>query len=135
MATRYSRQREVILEVVRSTMEHPTAEWVFAQARRRLPHLSLGTVYRNLSVLVGEGAIRELRRSGDSTRFDSNTGRHYHIRCVGCGRLADLPISVDTRLEQEAARAVNYRILGHQVEVQGLCPGCDASDHSKNASH
>jgi Fur family ferric uptake transcriptional regulator len=125
MRTRASRQRDVVLEVVRSTMDHPTAEWVHRQARRRLPRISLATVYRNLKRLADQGLIRELHASGHSARFDGNTGRHYHIRCLGCGRVNDLPMSVDRRLEERAARAMNYRILGHQVEVVGLCPGCD----------
>jgi len=125
MGSRQSRQRDVVLEVVRSTMDHPTAEWVHRQARRRLPRISLGTVYRNLKRLAEEGTIREIHTGGHPGRFDGNTGRHYHIRCLGCGRVNDLPMSVDTRLEDEAARAMNYRILGHQVEIHGLCPLCD----------
>lgn len=123
---RQSRQREVVLEAVRSTMDHPTADWVFRQARRRLPRISLATVYRNLKQLVEEGSIREIHSGGQTARFDCNTGRHYHIRCLGCGRVSDLPMSVDARLEQAASRATNYRILGHQVEVHGLCPLCQA---------
>ena len=105
-------------------MDHPTAEWIHRQARRRLPRISLGTVYRNLNQLAAEGVIREVHAGGHPARFDGNTGRHYHIRCLGCGRVNDLPMSVDTRLEEEAARAMSYRILGHQVEVLGLCPLC-----------
>ncbi len=139
MATRKSRQREVVLAVVRSTMDHPTAEWVYRQARRTLPRIGLGTVYRNLKTLAEEGLIREIHTGGYSARFDGNTGRHYHIRCLGCGRVNDLPMSVDTRLEEEAGRAMNYRILGHQVEIHGLCPLCQAQDqrisnHSQKSS-
>ena len=61
---------------------------------------------------------------GESARFDGNTGRHYHIRCVACGRVNDLPISVDRRLEEEAGRAMNYQVVSHQVEVLGVCPLC-----------
>lgn len=124
MAERQTRQREVVLEAVRSTMDHPTADWVFREARRRLPRISLATVYRNLKQLAAEGLIREIHAGGQTARFDGNTGRHYHVRCLGCGRVSDLPMSVDGRLEDEAARATSYRILGHQVEVQGLCPLC-----------
>ncbi len=125
MSSRRSRQRDVVLEVVRSTMEHPTADWVYRQARRRLPQISLATVYRNLKRLAADGAIREVHSAGQS-RFDCNTGRHYHIRCLGCGRVGDLPLSVDDRIERDASRATNYRIVGHDVEIQGLCPSCQA---------
>ena len=135
MRHRQTRQREVILEIVRSTMDHPTAEWVHKQARRHLPRLSLATVYRNLKELAAEGLIRELHSGGQSARFDGNTGRHYHIRCVACGRIGDLPLSVDDRLEEAAARAVNYQIVGHQVEVLGVCPACQAKANSDSHSH
>ena len=124
MALRQSRQREVVLAVVRQTMDHPTAARVFKEARRRLPRISLGTVYRNLKQLAEAGLIREIHCGGLQARFDGNTGRHYHIRCLGCGRVNDLPMSIDLRLEQEAGRAMNYRILGHEVEIHGLCQLC-----------
>jgi Fe2+ or Zn2+ uptake regulation protein len=125
---RRSRQREVILEAVRSTLEHPTAEWVFAQARRRLPRLGLGTVYRNLKRLAEQGHIRELHRDGAAARYDGNTGHHYHLRCLRCGRLTDLPVSVDCSIEEKAARATGYLILGHEVDVQGVCPACNTEN-------
>jgi Fur family ferric uptake transcriptional regulator len=124
MSCRATPQRDLVLELVRSTMDHPTADWVHRQARRRLPRISLGTVYRNLERLAAEGLIRELRLAGGAVRYDGNTGRHYHVRCLGCGRVRDLPLSVDTRVEELAGRAVNYRILGHTLEVHGLCPSC-----------
>jgi Fe2+ or Zn2+ uptake regulation protein len=135
MRRRQTRQREVILEIVRSTMDHPTAEWVLRQARRQLPRISVATVYRNLNELAAEGCIRELHAEGGSARFDGNTGQHYHIRCVSCGRIRDLPISVDRSVEEEASRAINYRILGHQVEVFGICPGCEPAAVSPGRSN
>jgi Fe2+ or Zn2+ uptake regulation protein len=126
MTLRQSRQRDVVLALVRQTMDHPTADWVFREARRRMPRISLGTVYRNLKQLAAAGLIREIHSGGQQARFDGNTGRHYHIRCLGCGRVNDLPMSIDPRLEQQAGRAMNYRILGHEVEVHGLCPLCQA---------
>jgi Fur family ferric uptake transcriptional regulator len=105
-------------------MDHPTAAWVHEQARLELPRIGLGTVYRNLARLAAEGLIREIRGGPGPARFDGNTGRHYHIRCLGCGRVNDLPISVTKHLEEEAAQAMNFLVLGHEVEVHGLCPRC-----------
>lgn len=134
MGTRQSRQRDLVLAVVRSTMDHPTADWVHRQARRRLPSISLATVYRNLKRLSADGSIREIHAGGHPARFDGNTGRHYHIRCLGCGRVNDLPVSVDTRIEEQAGRAMSYRVLGHEVEVIGLCPLCQAGAAKENHS-
>jgi Fur family ferric uptake transcriptional regulator len=105
-------------------MDHPTAAWVHEQARLKLPRIGLGTVYRNLARLAAEGLIREIRGGPGPARFDGNTGRHYHIRCLGCGRVNDLPISVTKHFEDEAAQAMNFLVLGHEVEVHGLCPRC-----------
>jgi len=132
---RQTRQREVVLAAVQTTMDHPTADWVFRQARRRLPRISLATVYRNLRALAAEGVIREIHTGSHPARFDGNTGRHYHIRCLGCGRVNDLPMSVDVRFEEEAGRAMNYRVLGHQLEVQGLCPLCQGPGPNESDSH
>ena len=115
-------------------MDHPTAAWVHEQARLRLPRIGLGTVYRNLKRLADEGLIREIQGGPGPSRFDGNTGRHYHIRCLGCGRVNDLPISVTSRLEEEAAQAMNFVVLGHEVEIHGLCPQCQhASSNGKNS--
>ena len=135
MFSRRSEQRAVVLSVVRSTMDHPTAAWVHAQARRELPRIGLGTVYRNLARLAEEGLIREIRGGSGPARFDGNTGRHYHIRCLGCGRVNDLPISVTSRLEEEASQAMNFLVLGHEVEVHGLCPRCRPPSKNEKRSH
>ena len=66
-------------------MDHPTADWVHRQARRRLPHIGLGTVYRNLKELAEEGTIREMHSGGEPARFDGNTGDHYHIAASPAG--------------------------------------------------
>ena len=121
---RSSRQRDVVLEVVRSTFEHPTAERIHKAARRRLPRVGLGAVYRNLKTLVDEGLIREVRSADEAVRYDGNTGEHYHIRCVSCGRVSDLPVSVDRTIEHRAHTATNYAVIGHEVEVRGVCPHC-----------
>ena len=83
---RRTRQRELVLEVVRSTMDHPTADWVHRQARRRLPRISLATVYRNLKRLAAEGLIREMHAGGQGTRFDGNTGERF--RCCEAAEAA-----------------------------------------------
>jgi Fe2+ or Zn2+ uptake regulation protein len=91
-------------------------------------------VYRNLRTLVDEGLIREVRSADEAVRFDGNTGEHYHIRCVCCGRVSDLPVSVDRLIEKQAQKATNYAIIGHAVEVQGVCPGCQRTSLASGES-
>jgi Fur family ferric uptake transcriptional regulator len=105
-------------------MAHPTAGWVYRRARRRIPTISLGTVYRNLKQLAGAGLVREIHAGGQATRFDGNTGPHHHVRCIGCGLVQDLEMPLDLRRERAAARALDFEVVGHQVEVQGICAEC-----------
>src|SRR5260221_14702444 len=94
MGARESRQRDVVLAVVRSTMDHPTAEWVYRQARRNLPRISLGTVYRNLKKLASEGLIREIHiggGGGPAARLRRDTRRHPHNPRLAGGRRSDPP--------------------------------------------
>jgi Fe2+ or Zn2+ uptake regulation protein len=78
----------VVLDVVRATETHPTAERVHRMVRRRLPRVSLGTVYRNLRLLVAQGLVKEL--PGPHARFDGNLSEHHHFTCLGCGRISEV---------------------------------------------
>ena len=82
---RQTRQRRLVYEAVASTDTHPTAEWVFERVRRRLPRVSLGTVYRNLQLLVTEGRLKAWTR-GRTTRYDAGVMPHDHFVCQVCGR-------------------------------------------------
>ena len=121
---RRSRQRELIRELVASTRSHPTALWVYERARRRLPRISLGTVYRNLRLLVGQEILAEHRGGRGPARYEAALSRHYHIRCVRCGNLEDLRMDYQTALDRRVNRRTGYRVLEHQIEVRGVCPAC-----------
>lgn len=121
---RSTRQRALILDAVQSTMTHPTAGWIYQQVRRRLPRISLGTVYRNLQVLQRAGCIAEIRHGRMPSRYEAVLDRHYHIRCLRCGRLDDLPISPRRSLERAAERVSHYEVWDHSVDVIGVCPRC-----------
>ena len=92
--------------------------------RHRLLRISLGTVYRNLEVLSELGEIQKLGLSGSLKRFDWDTTKHYHIRCVRCNRVADAPIAPLNQLEKELYGATVFEIIGHNLEFTGLCPKC-----------
>ena len=121
---RRSRQRDVILEIVRGTDVHPTADWVYERARDELPRISLGTVYRNLRVLSTEGLIREYHWSGQPVRFDGNVEKHDHLRCVRCASVRDVPGVLDARAAADAGSRLGYEVVGHAVELRGICPDC-----------
>ena len=121
---RMTRQRKVILEELRMTSSHPTASKVYEMVKRRLPQISLGTVYRNLEILSERGLVRKIELGNAQRRFDGETSEHYHVRCLNCGRVDDVALEPITALEESVRRVTDYQILGHQLEFTGLCPEC-----------
>jgi Fe2+ or Zn2+ uptake regulation protein len=121
---RLTNPRRLILEVVRATDVHPTALWVHRQVRRKLPRVSLGTVYRNLRILAGEGLLKEMADGRGLGRFDGNVSDHHHLTCSSCGRISDLAAPLDRSLESRVASRTGFEILRHRIEFYGRCPAC-----------
>lgn len=119
-----TRQRAEILRELASTGEHPDAETIHGRVRRRIPAISLDTVYRTLRMFEERGVIARVVALGDRARFDADTGRHHHFVCVRCGRVADLPSGVfdSFRLPPEVVAADS--LDGARIEVRGVCARC-----------
>ncbi len=124
MKPRKSIQRDTILRIVANTRSHPRADWVYDQVRQELPHISLGTVYRNLKLLAQKGEIQELDIPGGLSRFDADTRNHYHFRCEKCSRVFDLDEAVDDSLEKRVAQKTGFQVKRHYLEFIGLCSDC-----------
>lgn len=121
---RLTKQRQIILEELRAVTSHPTADEMYEMIRKRLPKISLGTVYRNLEILSDKGVIQKLDVGGTKKRFDGNVGTHYHLRCTECGRVDDVHLDPEYSLEERAAALTDYKILKHSLEFIGVCPTC-----------
>lgn len=121
---RMTTQRRVILEELRKVDSHPTADKVYEMVRKRLPRISLATVYRNLELLADRGLIQKYELGGSQRRFDGNPGNHYHLRCIRCGRLDDAPVPPVSAIERTLRENTDYEIVGHRLEFQGICPAC-----------
>jgi Fur family ferric uptake transcriptional regulator len=128
-AQRITQQREVILEELKNTHSHPTADELYAVVRKRLPKVSLGTVYRNLERMAESGEIRKIEGCGGQKRFDGDTKVHYHARCLACGRIDDVPIKPAKNLERAAMEETGYQITEHKVLFFGYCPKCKNKIH------
>ncbi len=120
---RLTNQRQVILEELRSVTSHPTAEEVYHMAKRRMPRISLGTVYRNLDVLAELGLVRVLEMASHQKRFDGDMRPHYHIRCQVCGRVDDIWEPLSLPLDSQSI-STSYQITGYELELTGICPQC-----------
>lgn len=121
---RMTRQRQIILEVLRSTRTHPTADWIYEQVRQSMPRISLGTVYRNLRVLKEMGDIQELNYGSTYSRFDGNAEMHYHFVCKDCGAVHDVMLPLFNDYDQKVAESVGGQVQFHRMEFYGLCAEC-----------
>ena len=126
-ASRMTNQRRLILEELRASESHPTADEIYDRVRQRLPSISLGTVYRNLEALASQGVIQRLDLSGVQRRFDYEPTPHYHVRCLRCGMLKDLTLRASGNLEQLIEHDRGFEILDARLEFLGICPECRGS--------
>src|SRR5256885_14646787 len=120
---RLTRQRRIILEVARATDAHPTAALVYRHVRRRLPRVSLATVYRNLRRLAAEGFLAA-RADPSGVRFDGNTAPHDHFTCVACGRIYDVPTRANRGERARVAVRSGFEVLNRRIEFYGHCGAC-----------
>jgi len=121
---RNTQQRRVIVDELRKHPTHPTAAELYEATRRRLPRISLGTVYRNLDVLGRMGVVRKIEVGGGEARFDLNVTPHHHVRCVHCSNVADVrdsPVALSTDGIEEIA---GHEIVGYRLEFTGICSEC-----------
>ncbi len=121
---RMTKQRRVILDVLRDTKSHPTADWVYEQVRKQMPRISLGTVYRNLRVLKEKGDIVELNYGSTYSRFDGNTENHYHFVCQDCGRIDDVFVPLRDDIDKKVSKALGGEVIFHRLEFYGSCAAC-----------
>lgn len=125
---KYSRQREAIVRFLEGRTDHPSAETIYQNLRGDYPNLSLGTVYRNLGVLVSDRRIARLVVESGLDRFDPVTAPHYHFYCKACGAVRDIPMSVLDSLNQLAQAHIDASVEGHSLIFTGLCRRCREAD-------
>ncbi|MBQ3217126.1 MAG: transcriptional repressor [Oscillospiraceae bacterium] len=122
---RYSQKREAILNALRMTNSHPSAEWIYLQTKQQYPDISLGTVYRNLSQFKEQGTIITVATVNGVERFDANTEPHVHFICQSCGKVQDLhQMEVPSGLCLTAARETGAKIDQCWLTFHGSCADC-----------
>lgn len=125
---RMTGNRQVVLEVLRTTKSHPTALDVFMSARERQPQIGQATVYRTLDWLVQHGLAQEVYRDRDgAAHYDANVSRHDHAICDKCGNIVDVEAPLHALAYAIIERATGFRIDWHATEFSGLCNKCAAA--------
>jgi len=121
---RLTQQRKCILAELQRTTCHPTASELYQKVRRKMPHLSLGTVYRNLQVLVRHGHIRKLESGNSESRYDGDLTDHYHFRCVQCGCIRDIFLEGISTLASGLSSQGDFIVEGLNIDIYGICSDC-----------
>lgn len=122
--TKRSKQKDAIIDAVKNTKCHPTADWVYSEVKKAIPNISLGTVYRNLAKMADEGIISRLILGTTSEHFDGNTSPHYHVHCVDCDKIYDIENKPEFDVNEWAAQLFNGDIIEHYTVFTGRCSKC-----------
>ncbi|HSH76986.1 MAG TPA: transcriptional repressor [Herpetosiphonaceae bacterium] len=126
---RMTGNRQIVLEVLRNTTAHPTAQQVFLWAREQQPGIGFATVYRTLDFLVTHGMAQEVFRDKDgAAHYDGNVTRHDHAICNRCGRIEDVSAPLHALAYAIIERAAGFRIGSHATAFTGLCADCVAQE-------
>ncbi len=129
--TRMTRQKKVIMEEIKKACDHPDADTLHSRVKKKLPRISLATVYRNLEDMAAQGAIIKLSGTTQRTRYDGNSHPHYHFHCLECREIEDIPVEPLEKLDQHVGHSVNHDILWHRVDFFGICSRCgDRTDRN-----
>lgn len=123
-----TRQREVVLSVIRGSCSHLNANEVFAESKAKLPGISFATVYNSLRFLKEAGHIAEIQFGNGASRFDRMTTRHDHAICTKCGKLVDIEMEHPADLVETAAAMSNFKPDFIEFTLRGLCPDCSNDD-------
>lgn len=116
-----TKHRQLILRLIQETDDHLTADQIYLLAKREMPSIAIGTVYRNLNLMVRDGEIRRVQLVGEPDRFDRTLHPHDHLVCQRCGKLLDIQLpGLREQLEQDAGTPV----LSYDLKISVLCPQC-----------
>ena len=130
MSLKHSRQREEILNFLMTRKDHPTADVVYMNLRQQFTNISLGTVYRNLTLLADIGEISRIRVGDKTDHFDADTSLHYHFICNECGAVIDLEMESIESIIQAASQNFGGHIAGHTTFFYGTCEKCIKSSQA-----
>lgn len=131
MPQKHSQKRDAIIDALKRTTSHPTAEELYQSLKETHPELSLATVYRNLNLLLENGEIQVVDVGDGQKHFDGTVCTHYHFYCETCKRVYDIPLPLITGLEASIKQSYGHRPYRHTMEFYGLCADCASKADKK----
>ena len=126
MEYRNTKQRQRTLELLEATKTHPTATTLYDQLRGDFPKISLGTVYRNLAVLEEQGLLQKLDGGTASDRYDADTSKHIHFRCMSCDQLIDVADAATHKVLKNMMDNLELNVDSYSLMCMGICPACES---------
>ena len=123
-ARKYSKKRQAILDALRNTTEHPSAEMLYARLKPEYPDLSLGTVYRNLAMFIRDGDVISVGTVSGQERYDAVTKPHAHFICSECGCVLDVCSPCLSELDKSVESETGGEVSGHSLSFSGTCRSC-----------
>lgn len=123
-----TKQKQLVLSIAGAPNAHLTAEEIFLLAKKEMPAIALGTVYRNLNILVEEGLLRRINIAGDPDRFDHAGEAHGHLICKSCGRLKDIKVD---GIRESIEAATGEDILSVSLSAYYICEECKADGQDR----
>lgn len=127
---RYSKQREIILEVLKNRKDHPTAEMLYNEIAQKMPGIGIATVYRNLASLYKTGKIQKIETmQGEADRFDGDLRPHIHFECSKCNEIYDIFLDEEENTElndklTELTKIINADFTSSKIVLKGFCQKC-----------
>ena len=121
----YSKQREIILEVIKENRIHPTAEEIYNIVTKKEPQISKSKVYRNINILVEQGKIKQLKMAIGPDRYDYLHENHHHAICDKCGRVFDFNYSFNNEeISKEILKQIGMEMEVDSITIYGICESC-----------
>ncbi|MDO5688808.1 MAG: transcriptional repressor [Tissierellia bacterium] len=121
-----TKQRNLILQIIRESNEHLNAEEIYLLAKMQMPSIAIGTVYRNLNLMVDAGEINRLHIPKEPDRFDRNIHRHDHLICERCGDIRDVKLADPMRMEELLKTSTGEEISSYDLTIYYVCEKCRA---------
>lgn len=129
MIRKSSKQRDMILDYMRSTEGHVTPEQIFSGMNKGDQKISLATIYRNLNILVEMNEIKKIAHPTEGYQYDKTTRPHYHLHCLECDRILDLDIPYAQEFNDELSSQLGIKIQRHSIMAEGICKDCMKKKH------
>ena len=121
---KHSRQREALLELLKSVNSHPTAQWLHTELKKEFSNIGLATVYRNLKLFCDTGEVIKLETNDGIEHYDATMKQHCHFICSECRNVIDIDLPLSDKLNQEAEKLNDIKVCNSSLMFYGLCSKC-----------